>query len=92
MFPLLPPGDPTEHSLETVLQLISNIIAVITTLASVVAIIYILIGAIKYATAFGNPDETTAAKKTILWAIIGLIISVSCYLIIRFIWSRLTGS
>lgn len=42
-----------------------------------VAAIVIIVGAINFATAEGNPEGISKAKKTIIYALIGLVISLS---------------
>lgn len=54
-----------------------------------VAIIVIVIAAINFATSEGNPDNISRAKKTIIYALIGLIISLSAEAAVLTILGRL---
>lgn len=57
--------------------------------AGLVAVIYLIIGGYQYITSQGNPDVSTQAKSTIVNSIIGLIIILTSYLIIRFALDQL---
>ena len=50
-----------------------------------VAAIFILVGAINYMTSTGDSAKVEKAKKTILWAVIGLIIAVLTFVIVNFV-------
>jgi hypothetical protein len=52
----------------------------------------ILVGGLRYAISGGNSSAVTAAKNTILYAIIGLVIAFLAYAIIGFIMNFLTGN
>lgn len=69
-----------------VLTKIARIIAIVVGVASVIMII---IGGFKYVLANGDSNSINSAKNTILYAIIGLIISVIAVSIIQFVLSRL---
>ena len=49
------------------------------------AIIFIIIGGIQYLGAMGNEDVSGKAKKTIMWAIGGLLIAIFSYAIVNII-------
>lgn len=47
------------------------------------SMIFIIVGGLKYATSAGDPNQTNAAKNTILYAIIGLIFSLLAFTIVQ---------
>lgn len=53
-----------------------------------VAVIMLVIGGIRYTISGGDQNQVTAAKNTILYAIIGIIVAILAYAIIGFV----TGS
>lgn len=57
--------------------------------AGLVAVIYLIIGGYQYMTSAGNPDVSEQAKSTIVNSIIGLIIILTSYLVIRFALDQL---
>lgn len=64
----------------------TRIVAVITGVAS---IIMIMVGGFKYVISQGESAEINSAKNTILYALVGLVISVSAPFIIGFVINRL---
>jgi uncharacterized membrane protein YidH (DUF202 family) len=69
--------------LSDVQTLIANITSLALGLAGAVAVIYLIIGAINYFTAFGNEEKATKAKTTITWAIIGVVVIVLSTVIVN---------
>jgi len=76
----------------TELQFIfGNIVEVVLALAGIVLFIMLLMGGFKYITSGGDPKAVEAAKKTLTYAIGGLILIVLAYLFLKFI-ATLTGA
>jgi type IV secretory pathway VirB2 component (pilin) len=70
----------TPKSIEEIaLDIILNIIL---PLIGAVALIFVVYGGVMIMTSAGDPEKLTKAKKTLLWAIIGIIIVVLSYLIV----------
>jgi hypothetical protein len=69
---------------------ISNVMLFIV---GAISVIMVIIGGLRYVISGGNSTNITAAKNTILYAIVGLIISIMAYAIINFVLeSFLPGS
>ncbi len=64
---------------------INRAITISLGLAGSVAALFIIIGAIRYLTSAGNPTNQAAAKKTITWAAVGLIVVTLSYTIVRLV-------
>lgn len=73
---------------EGVFTKISNTLLLIIGVISVVMLIY---GGFRYIISGGDNKKVTDAKNTILYAIIGLIISLLAYAIINFVITAITG-
>lgn len=58
-------------------------------IVGVIAVIMLIIGGIKYVISGGDAKKVTDAKNTILYAIIGLVISFLAYAIVNFVISVL---
>lgn len=74
-------------------DLISGITAVVNVflaLIALIAVIFILIGGIKYITSGGDEDAAASAKNTILYAIIGLIVIAFSAVIVNFVLGSFT--
>lgn len=89
---LLPGGDSANYDWNSVRSLIANGTQIALSVAGGIAAIYIIIGAIQYFTAYGDEQKATAAKNTILYAIIGLIIIILAKVIISWVWTFVTGA
>jgi hypothetical protein len=50
-----------------------------------ISVIMIIIGGLRYATANGDSKATTAAKDTILYAVIGVVVAIASYAIVNFV-------
>ncbi len=69
---------------------ISNVMLFIV---GAISVIMVIIGGLRYVISGGNSSNITAAKNTILYAIVGLIIAIMAYAIINFVLeSFLPGS
>lgn len=55
------------------------------------SVIMIIIGGLRYTVSAGNSSAVTAAKNTILYAIIGLVIAFLAYALINLVMSTLSG-
>lgn len=63
----------------------SNVVRAILALAGIVLFITLLIGGFKFITSGGDPKAIDAAKKTLTFAIAGMVLVASAFLILRFI-------
>lgn len=69
-----------------VLTKTANLIAVVVGIASVIMII---ISGFKYITSSGDPSNIKSAKDTLMFAVVGIVITVSARAIVLFVLSRL---
>ncbi|MEX1113126.1 MAG: hypothetical protein WED32_01575, partial [Patescibacteria group bacterium] len=53
--------------------------------AGAVAVLFLIIGGFRYVVSTGNPEQVDAARKTILYAILGLIIIFIAFVLTRLI-------
>lgn len=65
------------------------IVDILLRIAGLVAVIFVIMGGIKYAASQGNPDATANAQSTIISALIGLVIAVIAVTFVTFIGHRL---
>lgn len=64
---------------------VANLTRIILFLVGTAAVIMIVIGGIKYATANGDANKTKSAKDTIMYSVIGLIVALMAYAIVSFV-------
>lgn len=82
-------GMPTELIGDNgVFSRITNTVLLIVGLISVIMLVY---GGLRYILSGGDSKKVTDAKNTILYAIIGLIISMLAYAIVHFILNSVIG-
>lgn len=62
----------------------TTIIKILGIIAGILSVVFIILGGIKYITSNGNPKQIDSAKQTIMYAIIGLAVSVIAPLIVAF--------
>lgn len=58
----------------------------------IAAVIVIVIGGLRYATANGDPQKITSAKNTIMYAVVGLIVAVMAWAIVTFVVTSVAGN
>lgn len=59
-------------------------------IAGALAVIMVIFGGLRYATSAGNASAVTAAKNTILYAIVGLIIAFLAFALVNWVLGVLT--
>lgn len=72
--------------------LISKLIGWAFTAAALVAFIYLLVAGFNYITAGGDSDKASKGGKGITNALIGIIVIIAAYTLVRFVGSGLLGS
>ncbi|MEA3357358.1 MAG: pilin [Patescibacteria group bacterium] len=87
-FDITPPsGIPTETS--DLANTIKTVIATAYSIAGVATVGWLIYGGYKWIIATGDPQEMSAAQKTLLNAVIGLVIIVSTAAIFNFVSEKL---
>jgi hypothetical protein len=76
---------------EKVNTLIADVINIFSLIVGIVAVIMIIVGGFRYITSGGDSNNVTAAKNTILYAIIGLVIVALAQFIVRFVLNKVTA-
>ncbi len=71
-------------------SLFGNLTSVLLGLAGIALFIMLVVGGFKYITAGGDPKGVDSAKKTITYAIGGMVLIAAGYLILQFI-KQFTG-
>jgi hypothetical protein len=63
----------------------TTITSVLLFVVGAISVIMIVIGGLRYVVSGGNSSAISAAKNTILYAVIGLIVAILAYAIIHFV-------
>jgi len=77
--------DPTQGGL---INTIIRIINALLVLAAIAAIVFVIIGGVRYITAQGDEDAVEQAKNTVIYAIIGIIVIILAAVIVNFFVSQ----
>lgn len=72
-------------------SLIGNAINLIFVAAAILALIFLIIGGVKWLTSQGEKEGVTKARETIVAAVVGLVIVFLSYIIINFLLNLFVG-
>ena len=67
---------------------ISNVVDLISVAVGIAAVIMLIVGGFRYVTSSGNQETVKAAKNTITYALIGLVIVALAQLIVNFVLNK----
>lgn len=71
--------------------LIKKVVNLLLWAIGIISVIMIIIGGIRYAISNGDSNQVTAAKNTIMYAVIGLVIAIFAYAIVNFVLFQTAG-
>lgn len=80
-------GEQTKLS-DLIIEIVKGVVGSL----AIVAVIFVVVGAINYMTSAGDSGKVQKAKNTILYALIGLIISVLAFAIVNFVIAKVIKS
>jgi len=72
----------TGGSVESIIALVVNTLLFIV---GIISVIMIIVGGIRYTVSAGDGGAVTSAKNTILYAVIGLVVSFAAYAIVNWV-------
>lgn len=78
-------------TLRCIWPLFNNVVNASIILSGVVALYFIIMGGIKYITSRGDPEAIEGARKTITFALIGLVFIIFSFVIFNFFLYDLIG-
>jgi hypothetical protein len=64
---------------------ITTVLGIVFAFTASIALLMIVIGGFRYVTAQGDPNGTAQAKNTIIYAVIGLLVSMVAFSIVTFV-------
>lgn len=70
---------------ETVQSPVRTVISTLLFVVGILSVIMIIVGGIRYVISNGDSSQITAAKNTIQYAVIGLVVSMLAYAIVNFV-------
>lgn len=69
---------------------LKGIINLLITIAGIISVIMIIVGGIKYTTSGGDTKAITSGKDTLVYAVIGLVISIMAFAIVNFVIGKIS--
>ncbi len=81
------PANATPSSLDNTIHNVVNLLSVAVGIA---AVIMLILGGFRYITSSGNQEAVKAAKNTIMYALIGLVIAALAQVIVQFVLNKAT--
>lgn len=69
--------------------ILKSVITILLTIAGIIAVIMIVIGAIRYITSDGDPGKASTARMTVIYAMVGLVLAIMSYGIVNFVIGKL---
>lgn len=79
----LPAGDPY--------VMVGRLVGYVLSFTSVILVIVVVYGGLSWMTAGGDSEKVSKARRSIIQGVIGLIITLSAYIITYYVLTRLTG-
>lgn len=68
---------------------LKNVISILLYVAGTIAVIMIIVGALRYITSDGDSSKASQARLTVIYALVGLVIAVMSFGIVNFVIGRL---
>jgi uncharacterized membrane protein YidH (DUF202 family) len=78
----LPHASASHENLQNILQIVFGILGAL-------AVLFIVLGGLRFITAQGNPQETSKARNTLVYAVVGLLIAISAEAIVSLVLGHL---
>ena len=85
-------GNDTPEAIDGDDGIVKTAVNIMLWIIGVIAVIMLVFGGIRYATSAGDSNKVTAAKNTIMYAIVGLVIAIFAYAIVNWVLTSTTGS
>ena len=76
-------GHPEAAATQTLILYVGKIVGQVLVFCGALTVIFIIIGGAKYVFAYGSDDKIGEAKRGITWSVIGLILIILSYSIVR---------
>lgn len=84
-------GGSTQAGTKKVNQLITDAVNIFSAIVGIISVIMIIFGGFKYITSGGDSNNVSAAKNTIIYAVIGLVVVAMAQFIVQFVLNKVTS-
>lgn len=69
--------------------ILGSVISILLYVAGTIAVIMIIVGAIRYITSDGDSNKASQARNTIIYAVVGLVVAIMSFGIVNFVIGKL---
>ncbi len=83
--------DPTQENLFGDNSIFETVVNTMLFVVGAISVIMLIIGGIRYVVSAGDQNAVQGAKNTILYAIVGIVISFLAYALVNFVLTSLQG-
>ena len=73
-------------------EVFKNVVNILLFIIGAVSVIMLIYGGIRYTTSGGNTNSVTAAKNTIMYSIIGLVVAILAFAVVQFVVNQVMDS
>lgn len=84
--------EPEQDPVSTVNKNVQLALMIFSAIVGIIAVVMMIVGGVRYITSGGDSGNVTAAKNTILYAIIGLVVVALAQIIVQFVLKKFTGT
>lgn len=71
--------------------ILTNVVNIFSVIVGIIAVIMIIVGGFKFITSGGQSEGVASARKTIMYALVGLVIVILAQVIVHFVIGRVAG-
>lgn len=71
---------------------VGGVLNVIYGLVGIISVVFVIVGGFKFTTSQGDPGKVAQAKNTIMFSLIGLVVTLGAFAITSFVLKALGGS
>jgi hypothetical protein len=64
---------------------IANVIKLMMTVVGMLSLVFLIVGGLRYVISTGDSKRVSQARETILYAVVGIIVSIAAYAIVSFV-------
>ena len=76
---------------QDMISTVGKVLTAVYGMVGILAVVMIIVGGVKYMTSEGDPGKIQSAKNTIMYSVIGLVITLLAFAITNFILGALGG-
>lgn len=73
-------------------KIVNTVINILSLVVGAISVIMIIVGGLRYVTSAGDSSKTVAARNTIIYAVVGLVVVIFARAIVSFVVGRINST